>query len=211
MKSSPYFRVALCGALSLLGFAACGSEDDRAPLRSNDPPIDQEIYEYCADFCDNMTCEDARNTGCRNNCENWLAVLDETCGDSIRETFDCHRELSCAELEAFYEEGREHEACGPALVDQVAACAPEESPGCKAFCDLAIECDDTLALICEDNCRMNEALFEANYGAACREAADALFECEGGTTCGDLQLLQSSNYVPDECKGLEATFNAECR
>ncbi len=211
MKARSVFQVTLCGALSLLGFAACGGDDDHAPLRSSYPPVDQEIHDWCVDFCDNLECEEQRGSGCRSNCESWLTSLDDQCGDDIRTAFECEGTLSCEELEAYYNEGREHETCGAALAAQAEACAPEEeTPGCDAFCEVAVECDEELAPTCADRCVLNEAWYEAAHGTACREAFDELYACFGEGTCGDLQLLQSSNYVRQECEQLADRVDLEC-
>jgi hypothetical protein len=57
---------------------------------------------------------------------------------------------------------------------------------------------------------LNEAWYGGHFGAACREAVDELYACFGGGTCGDLQLLQSSNYVTPECQELADAVDIEC-
>jgi hypothetical protein len=74
-----------------------------------------------------------------------------------------------------------------------------------------VDCDDSLAPTCADRCVLNEAWYEGHYGATCREALDELYACFGEGTCGDLQLLQNSNYVRPECEELADAVDAECK
>lgn len=196
----------------MLGLAGCGEEErpDIAPTWME--AIDPEIYGYCKELCADLECQELAGNGCEHNCSTWLDALDDTCGDSMRAAFDCQRDLSCNELQAYYQKGREHEQCGELIAEQHRACAIEDaSPGCDAFCETAIECDKSLATVCNDNCLMNEARLEGKYGAKCRKAADALYECEGKATCGDLRLLQDSGFVPEACRTLAQKVSAECK
>jgi hypothetical protein len=203
----------LWAAFALLGLVGCEGEEDRAPLTGSDHvPIAQEVRDYCTEHCAELTCEEERGTACRQNCESWLGFLDGACADSLRDTFDCQRELSCADLDAMFEEGREHEACGELIAAQVDACAPEEeTAGCDTYCELAVDCNEELAPTCMDTCVLNQAWFEAHYGADCREALDAFWACEGGTTCEALEFLQTDNAVAPECRGLAQVADTECR
>jgi hypothetical protein len=116
-------------------------------------------------------------------------LYSDDCKAAMIVEFDCKKEFTCPDYEAFEADPGADEHCADAYHDKVVACGlsettPEE---CTAYCLTAETCQpSSIGPSCADECNMELGRLEHGGGATCSEGGLAVYACLASLSCPSL-------------------------